>query len=85
MPYRIEIPRAAAKELAAVEQPHRDRIKAAIQALAGDPRPNGCAKLAGLRDAYRIRVGTYRVLYEIRDQVLVVTVVKVGHRRDVYR
>jgi mRNA interferase RelE/StbE len=85
MTYQIEIPRAAAKELAGVAQPNRDHIKAAIFALADDPRPNGCAKLAGFQCAYRIRVGSYRVIYEIRDQVLVVTVVKVGHRRDVYR
>lgn len=85
MPYRIEITRAAAKELASVTQPTRDRIKAAIHALADDPRPPGCAKLAGFQSAYRIRVGSYRVIYDIRDQVRIVTVVKVGHRRDVYR
>jgi len=85
MPYRIEIPRVAAKELAAVAQPHRDRIKNAVLALANDPRPSGCAKLAGFASVYRIRVGSYRVLYDVQDEVLVVLVVKVGHRRDVYR
>ena len=52
-------------------------------ALAGDPRPNGCRKLSGSEE-YRIRVGDYRVLYEIEDAVLRILVVRVGHRRDVY-
>jgi len=85
MPYRIEIPRSAAKELAAISQPHRDLIKTAILDLAGVPRPNGCAKLAGFQDVYRIRVGAYRVIYAVGDQILVVTIVKVGHRREIYR
>jgi mRNA interferase RelE/StbE len=85
MPYRIEIPRSAAKELAAIAEPHRANLKAAILALADSPRPNGCKKLKGLDDVYRIRVGDYRVSYQIRDKTLIVIVVKVGHRREVYR
>jgi mRNA interferase RelE/StbE len=66
--------------------PKRDvrRIVAAIAALAEDPRPPQSRKLSG-SEKYRLRCGVYRVLYEIRDDVLVVCVVKVGHRRDVYR
>ena len=55
-----------------------------IEALADDPRPNGCEKLSG-QERYRVRQGTYRIIYEIIDEQLVVTVVKIGHRRDVYK
>ena len=66
--------------------PGRDvrRILDRIEALRDDPRPPGCEKLSG-QERYRIRQGAYRVLYEIMDACLVVTVVKVGHRKDVYR
>jgi mRNA interferase RelE/StbE len=55
-----------------------------MEGLADDPRPNGSEKLSG-QERFRVRQGTYRIIYEIRDQELVVMVVKVGHRRDVYR
>jgi mRNA interferase RelE/StbE len=55
-----------------------------IEALADDPRPNGCEKLSGL-ERYRVRQGSYRIIYEIIDNQLVVTVVKIGHRREVYK
>jgi mRNA interferase RelE/StbE len=66
--------------------PERDlrRINARILALAGDPRPQGCVKLSG-EEFYRIRIGDYRVVYEIFDRVLLITVIKVGQRSDVYR
>ena len=82
--YRIEIKRSAVKELEAVPAKDRRRITAKIQALAGNPRPAGCEKLSG-HDKYRIRQGNYRILYTIEDDVLVVTVIKIGDRRDVYR
>jgi mRNA interferase RelE/StbE len=53
--------------------------------LANNPRPFGCKKLAGAKDAYRIRVGVYRIIYTIRDNVLIVEVVKIDNRKDVYR
>jgi mRNA interferase RelE/StbE len=53
--------------------------------LAADPRPSGCKKLAGSTDYYRIRVSDYRVLYEVRDRDILVLVIKIGHRREVYR
>ena len=56
-----------------------------IQALATDPRPPGCRKLTGLDDVFRVRVGRYRVLYSIEDRRLVIIVLKVGDRKDVYR
>lgn len=61
------------------------RLVEAIDKLAENPRPRGCKKLAGRYDLYRIRVGRYRVVYAIRDEVLVVVIVAIGHRRDVYR
>lgn len=56
-----------------------------MDALAGDPRPKGVKKLFGLDDLYRIRVGEYRVVYQIQDNRLIVLVVRIGHRKDVYR
>ena len=61
------------------------RLVAAMRGLAGQPRPPGCDKLVGLEDLYRIRVGDYRIVYQVRDEVLLVLVVKIGHRREVYR
>ena len=63
----------------------RLRFEKAIDALADVPRPPGCTKLAGTASRYRIRIGGYRVIYEIRDKVLLVLVLDAGHRRDIYR
>ena len=82
--FAVEITRSAFKTLKRVGPEAASRIIAAIDALATDPRLRGCIRLEG-RDAWRIRVGTYRVIYEIHDARLVVLVVAVGHRRDVYR
>ena len=82
--YSLEIKRSAAKELAQVPPKDRGRIIARIQALADDPRPVGAEKLSG-QDRYRVRQRDYRVLYEIEDHILRIMVVKIGHRRDVYR
>jgi mRNA interferase RelE/StbE len=85
MSYRLEIKPPAEKAPARMPNPSRRRIARAIDSLARDPRPPGCAKLAGSQCAYRIRVGDYRVVYEIEDRVLIVYVVRIGHRKDVYR
>jgi mRNA interferase RelE/StbE len=82
--YAVLIERRAQRVLAKIAQPQRDRIIAAIQRLGDEPRPAGVKKLSG-REAWRIRVGAYRVLYEIRDSQLIVLVVDVGHRRGIYR
>lgn len=84
MTYRVEISRRAAKAVTSLDKPLRRKILAAIDALAGDPRPVGCRKLAG-QQAWRIRVGDYRVIYEIHDQVLLVIVIDIGHRQEIYR
>ena len=83
MTYRIEILPAAERQMRNLDPPVRRRVDTAIEALRDDPRPHGCKRLSG-RQEYRIRVGDYRILYEIADVVLRVLVVRVGHRRDVY-
>jgi mRNA interferase RelE/StbE len=82
--YKLQIKPSAAKELEGLPIDDRRRIVERIAALAAEPRPAGCEKLSGL-DKYRVRQGSYRVLYAIDDAAYSVTVVKVGHRRDVYR
>ena len=82
--YRVLIKPSAAKELESTPKRDRLRIVERIQALSDNPRPPGCEKLSG-QEKYRIRQGRYRVLYAVDDQELTVLVVKVGHRRDVYR
>jgi len=82
--YTVDILRSALKQLAKIDRPDQSRIIAAIRALANDPRPVGCKKLSG-RPAWRIGIGAYRVIYEIIEKQLVVLVVAVGHRREVYR
>ena len=82
--YKLLIKRSAAKELEALPPKVRRRVASKIEALATTPRPHGTEKLSG-QDKYRIRQGDHRVLYSIDDGAQTVTVVKIGHRRDVYR
>ena len=82
--YRLLIKPSAAKELEALPRKDRRKITTRIEGLAGEPRPHGCEKLSGL-EQYRVRQGDYRVVYSIDDEMRAVLVVKIGHRRDVYR
>jgi len=83
--YELLIKASAAKELEAVgRKSDRTRIVDKIYTLKDDPRPQGCEKLTG-QDRYRLRQGQFRILYVVDDDERVVTVVKIGHRRDVYR
>ena len=82
--YRILFTKSAAKELQGVPTKDRQRIVTRIGTLADDPRPMGAEKLSG-DGKYRIRQGDYRILYEISDTDLIVTVVRIGNRREVYR
>ena len=84
MTYRVEISRRAAKAVTSLEKPTRRKILTAIEALSGNPRPAGCRKLAG-QEEWRSRVGDYRIVYQIHDQILLVIVVDIGHRREIYR
>lgn len=83
--YSIEFLNSAASEFEKLDAKTQKRIGSRIDALSTNPRPDGCTKLKGSTNTYRIRVGDYRVLYDVEDKRIVVTVIKVGHRRDVYR
>lgn len=83
--YEVKIARRAVKSLARLPRREQQRIRAAIDLLADEPRPPGCVALKGEDRAYRVRIGDYRIVYEVHDDRLVVLVVRVGHRRDVYR
>ncbi|KQS65716.1 type II toxin-antitoxin system RelE/ParE family toxin [Modestobacter sp. Leaf380] len=84
MTYSVEFTTAAARQLRKLDRPVRVRLIAAIGDLAEDPRPVGATKLVGEQTAWRIRVGDHRVIYDVLDEALVVTVVRAGHRREVY-
>lgn len=85
MNYRIEFTKQAAKLFKKLSNQDRQKLKPKIDALAQNPRPSGVVKLSGEDDLYRIRVGDHRVIYSIQDNRLLVLVVKIGHRRDIYR
>jgi mRNA interferase RelE/StbE len=80
----VIISTAANRTVARLDKNMRRRIAERLVELADNPRPPGCIKLAGI-EAYRIRVGAYRIVYDIQDKILLVTVIDVGHRREVYR
>ena len=83
--FRVLIKPSALKEIESVQRKKdRQRIVRKIEGLAENPRPPGCQKLSGY-DRYRIRQGQYRIVYAVEDDALIVYVVKVGHRKDVYR
>ena len=84
MNYTVTILRRAQRELARLPNEDYERVRDAIRGLAEVPRPQGCLRLTG-RHGWRIRVGGYRVIYEIDDGPQTVTILHVGHRRDVYR
>jgi mRNA interferase RelE/StbE len=83
--YQVAIMRSALKQLAALPREEQERLTAEINALADNPRPRGVEKLKGEDDQYRIRVGSYRIIYTIQDDRLIVLVLRIGHRRDIYR
>lgn len=83
--YSIELTRTAEKQLRRVAKRDRARLIEAIEALGQKPRPRDARKLRGYDEVYRIRVGQYRVVYEVYDDRVVVIVLKVGHRKDIYR
>jgi mRNA interferase RelE/StbE len=85
MTYTVEFSPSARKMFKKLPQDLQDRIQLKIDALATEPRPSGVKKLKGEENTYRIRVGSYRVVYEIEDDILLVTVIKVGGRGEVYK
>jgi len=81
--YSLLIEKTAQKELSKIPHPDRKKIITAIKGLENNPHPAGSKKLSG-REAWRMRIGNYRVIYEINDEKLIVLIVKVGHRQSVY-
>ena len=85
MPYQIIIPKPVKKQLDAIPNKTRQRILEKIKLLADNPRLESAVKLKGYRNEYRIRIGDYRVRYEIKDKELIIILLRCKHRRDVYR
>ncbi|GAA3544483.1 type II toxin-antitoxin system RelE family toxin [Nocardioides daeguensis] len=83
--YRIELTPAAARQLRKLDPPAQRQVQAAIEILADAPRPPGAKKLVGGAGEWRVRTGVYRVVYSIQDDVLLVLVLALGHRRDIYK
>ncbi len=83
--YALQFRSSSVRQLGKLPQEVQRRIRTATEALRDDPRPHGAIKLAGADDRWRIRIGDYRVIYTIADGILVVVVVEIGHRRDIYR
>jgi len=83
MSYQVSIKKSAVKSLEKISEPYFSSIRKAIYGLAENPRPKGYKKLKG-RDGLRIRVADYRIIYEVLDEILVVDVVAIGHRRGIY-
>ena len=84
MSYQIVIPKPAQKQLDNISKIERDRLILTLRSLANEPRPNGVKKLKGYDNTYRVRVGDYRIIYEIKDRELIVLLLSVSHRKDAY-
>ncbi len=82
--YRLEIKKSAIKEIERLPRKDMKAVLERIESLSDNPRPHDCKKLSA-QEKYRVRCGNYRILYSIEDDILIVFVVKVGHRKDVYR
>ncbi len=85
MAYEVRLKPSAERALRKLPAQIRSRIGSRLDGLASNPRPSGCEKLGGVEDLYRVRVGDYRVVYLVSDDVLVVLIVTIGRRGDVYR
>ena len=84
-PYRVEISRTAERQLKRLPPEDRRRVARAVAVLAIDPHPRGVRKLAGYDDVFRVRTGRYRIIYSVEKARLIILVLKIGHRKDVYR
>lgn len=82
--FEVQINKTLVKFIEKLNEPNYTRIKEAILGLAEKPRPSGCLKLQG-REAYRIRIGNYRIIYQIDDTIKIVSIVDIGHRKNVYQ
>ena len=84
MPYEIRFKKSALKEFEKLSLTIQQNLVIDIAYLANTPRPNGCKKLKGTKNIWRIRNGDYRIIYTVEDYILMIEVIKIGHRRDVY-
>ena len=85
MRYRVEVKRSAAKALKKIPKPDRKRIIEKIDSLAVNPPNPDTTKMKGNNPFHKVRTGDYRIIYEVQEEVLVILIVKVGHRKDIYR
>ena len=85
MRYSLEISRTAEKQLKRLPATVQRRVAAMLLSFEIEPRPIGCKKLSGFENTYRVRLGDYRIIYEIHDRIVTVTALKIGHRKDIYR
>jgi mRNA interferase RelE/StbE len=85
MRYRVEFLRSAQRAFNRLPRPVQERLEPRIAALADDPRPPGVVAMAGEAGALRLRIGDYRIVYRVQDETLTIQIVRVGHRREVYR
>lgn len=83
--YQIIYKKSVEKDLRKIDTATQKQIVERVGILASEPRPDGAAKLRGEKDLYRIRLGDYRIIYQIIDSVLVVRIIKIGHRKEIYR
>jgi len=83
--YRVLVSRRVRKQILRIDRSDQLRIRAALDLLATRPRPPKCVALVGFESTYRVRVGDYRILYSVHDEIRVIAVIRVGHRREVYR
>ena len=83
MVYKVQLKKRAIKALQEINEPYYSKIKEAIYALGVNPRPQGYKKLKG-RDAFRIRVADYRIIYDVFDDILLIDIIDLGHRRNIY-
>jgi mRNA interferase RelE/StbE len=83
--YKVQIGNKALKQLEALPVKIANKIASTIDALAINPRPQGIKKMQGFENYYRIRVSDYRIIYQIKDNVLTVVIIKIGHRKDIYK
>ena len=83
--YKIIIVGAVHKQLKRINREDKKRILDKIQSLANNPRPHGFKELKGSENLFRVRTGDYRIIYEIQDKMLLITILKVGNRREIYR
>ena len=85
MSYRIEFTPQAERDFKALDKPIQSRLARRIGSLADNPFPQGIIKLAGEEELYRLRVGDYRIIYQVQGRKLVILIIRIGHRGDIYR